>query len=60
MNMVHSCSQQFTDRLVLTEMNVTQNLFIAEILCEEAVLVAMYSALRFKAFVYIQHLTSTR
>jgi hypothetical protein len=51
-NMGQSCSQPVTDRLILTDMNLTHNVLIAEILCDEAVLVAVYSALRFKAFVF--------
>jgi hypothetical protein len=47
-----SCSQPITDRLVLIEINLAHNVFIADILCQEAVRVVVYSALRFKAFVF--------
>jgi len=46
--MGQSCSQPITDRLVLTDMNLAHNVFIADILCQGAV----YCALRFKAFVF--------
>jgi hypothetical protein len=51
-NMGQSRSQPITDRRLLIEMNLVHNVFIVDILCEEAVLVAVYSALRFKTFVF--------
>jgi len=37
-NVGQSCSQPITDRLVLTDMNLAHDVFIADILCQEAVL----------------------
>jgi hypothetical protein len=50
--MGQSSSQPITDRHVLTKLNLAHNVFIADILCQEAVVVRVYSALRFKAFVF--------
>ena len=47
-----SSSQPITDRLVLTDMNLAHNVFIADILRQEVVLLAVYCALRFKVFVF--------
>jgi hypothetical protein len=61
--MGQSCSQPITDRLVLTDLNLEHNVFIADILCQGATCFAVYCALRFEGFrvlLYIQHLTSTR
>jgi len=51
-NMGKSSSQPITDRLVLTDMNLAHNVFIADILRQEVVLLAVYCALRFKVFVF--------
>jgi hypothetical protein len=50
--MVQSCSQPITDRLVLTDMNMAHNVFIAGVLCQEGVQIAVHCALRVKAFVF--------
>jgi hypothetical protein len=50
--MGQSCSQPITARLVLTDMNVAHHVFIANIFYQGAVLLTVYCALRFKAFVF--------
>ena len=35
-----------------TDLDLAPNVFIADVLCQEAVLLAVYWALRFKAFVF--------
>jgi hypothetical protein len=55
--MAQSYSQPITDRLVLTDMNLAHNVFIADVFRQEAVLLAVHCALRFKALVFCRILS---